>query len=65
LNLFVSKNKNDKQDDFEQRTLCVEFNSSIHGEQRRIECEVTKRDLQAAVKYGTKERTYGRKGEQR
>ena len=47
------------------RTSCVEFISSIHGEQRRRERDVTKRDLQAAVKNGTKERTWGFKREPR
>jgi hypothetical protein len=37
------------------RTSCVNFISSIHGEQRRLEREISKRDLQTAVKYGLKE----------
>jgi len=40
----------------------VDFIASVHGEQRRRERDVTKRDLQAAVKYGKKERTYGHQG---
>jgi hypothetical protein len=40
------------------RTSCVDFISSIHGEQRRIERQITKRNLQAAVKYGLKENTF-------
>ena len=47
------------------RTSCVEFITGIHGEQRRRERDVTKRDLQAAVKNGTKERSYGKNGEPR
>jgi hypothetical protein len=38
------------------QTSCVEFISSVHGTQRRKEREVSKRDLQAAVKHGIKER---------
>ncbi|KAJ1430264.1 hypothetical protein B484DRAFT_463090 [Ochromonadaceae sp. CCMP2298] len=33
-------------------TSCVEFISSVHGAQRRAEREISKHDLQAAVKYG-------------
>ena len=29
--------------------------SSIHGRERREQRDITKRDLQAAIKYGTKE----------
>ena len=50
--------KNDKKDELEQRTSFVEFISSIHGEQRRMERNISRRDLQAAVKYGKKKRTY-------
>lgn len=38
------------------RASCVEFISSVHGQQRRRERDVSKRDLQAAVKYGVKEK---------
>ena len=49
------------------RTSCVDFISSIHGEQRRIERLISKRDLQAAVKYGLREeaRPHPRTGEPR
>jgi hypothetical protein len=49
------------------RTSCVDFISSIHGEQRRIERLIEKRDLQAAVKYGLREdgRPHPRTGEPR
>jgi hypothetical protein len=36
----------------------VPFISSIHGRKRRHEREITKEELQAAVKYGTKEATH-------
>ena len=36
-------------------TSCIDFISSLHGRQRRRERELTKRDLQAAVKHGIKE----------
>ena len=36
-------------------TSCVELISSVHGRQRRLEREINVKDLQAAVKYGTKE----------
>ena len=39
------------------RTSSIDFITSVHGEQRRRERNITKRDLQAAIKYGTKERT--------
>lgn len=39
------------------RTSCIDFISSVHGEQRRRERDVSKRDLQAAVKHGTREPT--------
>ncbi|KAJ1424547.1 kinase-like domain-containing protein [Ochromonadaceae sp. CCMP2298] len=38
------------------RTSCVDFISSVHGAQRRFQREISKRDLQAAVKYGVKEK---------
>ena len=37
------------------RTSAVELVSSIHGNQRRAERAIEKKDLQSAVKYGTKE----------
>jgi hypothetical protein len=37
----------------DKRTSLIDFASSIHGEQRRRERDISKRDLQAAVKYGT------------
>ncbi|KAJ1443761.1 kinase-like domain-containing protein [Ochromonadaceae sp. CCMP2298] len=40
------------------RTSCVDFISSVHGAQRRAEREISKRDLQTAVKYGVKEQTF-------
>ena len=36
-------------------TSTIEFISSLHGRQRRRERDLSKRDLQAAVKHGTKE----------
>lgn len=39
----------------ELATSCVEIISSIHGNQRRAERLIDKRDLQAAIKHGTKE----------
>ena len=36
-------------------TSAVELVSSIHGNQRRVERAIEKKDLQSAVKYGTKE----------
>ena len=36
-------------------TSAVELISSIHGNQRRVERAIEKKDLQSAVKYGTKE----------
>jgi hypothetical protein len=45
----------------------VDFISSIHGEQRRIERLIAKRNIQAAVKYGLREagRPHPRTGEPR
>jgi hypothetical protein len=40
------------------RTSDILVLSTIHGRQRRSERDLTKRDLQAAVKYGKKERGY-------
>jgi hypothetical protein len=40
------------------RTSCVDFISSVHGEQRRLERMIEKRDLQAAVKYGAREEAF-------
>ncbi len=37
------------------RTSCIDFIASVHGEQRRIERMIEKRDLQAAVKHGLRE----------
>ena len=42
-------------------TSCVEFISSLHGRQRRLERDISVRDLQTAVKYGIKERQVGGK----
>ena len=47
------------------QTSCVEHISSVHGKQRRLERSISIRDLQTAVKYGTKtcqpgEGKYGR-----
>ena len=39
-------------------TIQIPLISSIHGRKRRQEREITKEDLQAAVKYGKKEATY-------
>ena len=39
----------------ELATSYVEIISHIHGSQRRAERSIDKRDLQAAVKHGTKE----------
>jgi len=36
-------------------TSCVELISSIHGRKRRLERDIAVKDLQTAVKYGTKE----------
>jgi hypothetical protein len=43
-------------------TSCVDFISSTHGEQRRRERNIDKKDLQAAIKYGTKERSLCKNG---
>ena len=37
------------------KTEEMPFTSSLHGRQRRSQRDITKRDLQAAVKYGVKE----------
>lgn len=37
------------------QTSEIPFNSSIHGRERREQRNITRRDLQAAVKYGKKE----------
>ncbi len=34
----------------------MDFISSVHGEQRRLERMIEKRDLQAAVKYGSEKK---------
>jgi hypothetical protein len=47
------------------RTSCIDFVSSVHGEQRRRERDIDKRDLQAAIKYGSKEMTFCRSGHQK
>ena len=38
-----------------QPTSTIDFISSLHGKQRRRERDLSKRDLQAAVKHGIKE----------
>lgn len=43
-------------------TSCIDFISSVHGEQRRRERLIDKKDLQAAIKYGSKEVTYCKNG---
>lgn len=40
------------------QTSCIEFVSSLHGKQRRLERNLSKRDLQTALKYGKRERSY-------
>ena len=40
------------------RTSEISFISSVHGRERRSERDITVRDLQAAVKYGVKERGF-------
>ena len=40
------------------RTSEVPLQSSTHGQERRTQRNISKRDLQAAVKYGTKERGF-------
>ena len=42
-------------------TAEVPFTSSLHGRQRRSEREISVRDLQAAVKYGVKEKGFPNK----
>ena len=42
-------------------TLDIPFISSLHGRDRRSQRDISKRDLQAAVKYGMKEAGYPRK----
>jgi len=42
-------------EDIGDNTSLVTVLSSAHGRQRREERDITKLDLQAAVKYGTKE----------
>ena len=37
--------------------------SSVHGRQRRMERDIAKQDLQAAVAFGIKEQQFGRRGE--
>eukprot|EP01038_Epipyxis_sp_PR26KG_P011609 gene11609-15547_t len=40
------------------KTEAIPFNSSTHGRERRTQRDISKKDLQAAVKYGTKERGF-------
>lgn len=40
------------------RTSLIAVNSSTHGRERRNQRDITKRDLQAAVKYGKKEKGF-------
>lgn len=44
------------------KTSCTDFISSVHGEQRRRERDISKRDLLAAVKYGSKKRVGNPRG---
>lgn len=44
------------------QTSCIDFISSVHGEQRRRERNIDTRDLQAAIKYGTKEMVHCKNG---
>lgn len=46
-------------------TNCIEIISSLHGRQRRLERNISKVDLQAAVMYGTKTKAGKKAGEQR
>lgn len=39
--------------------------SSVHGRQRRMERDIAKEDLQAAVQFGVKEPTFGPRGDKR
>ncbi|RYG98796.1 hypothetical protein EON65_51000 [archaeon] len=39
-------------------TSRIELQSTLHGEERRFQRDISKRDLQAAVKYGTRERGF-------
>ena len=39
-------------------TQDIPFVSSIHGRERRTQRDISKRDLQSAVKYGIKERGF-------
>lgn len=41
------------------RTSSIELISSTHGRQRRLERDISKKDLQLAIKYGVIERQYG------
>ena len=50
------ENKAVVRDTMEDPTSTIEFYSTLHGEQRRRERGLNKRDLQAAVKHGKKER---------
>jgi hypothetical protein len=47
------------------RTSCIELISSTHCEQRKREREISKPDLQAALKYGKKVKTGSRNGKKR
>lgn len=40
------------------QTSCIEFISSVHGEQRRRERDISKRDLQTALKYGKRKASH-------
>jgi hypothetical protein len=43
----------------------IVFNSSLHGRERREQRDISKRDLQSAVRYGKKEVTFSWTGERR
>jgi Alpha-kinase family len=43
---------------FNQKTSLITILSSVHGRLRREERDISKRDLQAALKYGTRQRNF-------
>ena len=40
------------ENNIDLHTSSIEIISSLHGKQRRIERDINKKDLQAAIKYG-------------
>eukprot|EP00122_Pirum_gemmata_P010700 Pgem_evm1s9902 len=53
--------ENNNNDNSVPETSCLKFISSLHGEIRRRERDIDKRDLKEAIKYGVKTPTYARR----